>query len=119
MKDVFVVDDNVDTLFIVDTILSSDGYKVKCFANWKDLYNQLDIFIPSLILMDVYLGQADGRDIARQLNNSFITQNIPIILFSSDNFLASSESGKILSKPFKPEKLLNIVHQFIGDATDN
>ena len=116
MKEVCVIDDNLDTLTLVQYILESEGYEVQCFAKWQDFYHHLDIFTPSLILLDVYLGAADGRYIAKNLKSSLLTKHIPIILFSSNRELNNCDADDFMSKPLNAHSLINIVKKFIGAA---
>ena len=118
MKPIFVVDDNQDTLFVVDSILSKEGYDVECFHDWQELYEQLNYFSPSLILMDVYLGHADGRYIAAQLKGNKNTMNIPIILFSSDKHIAETSIEVFLPKPFTANNLINNIKNIIGSPNN-
>lgn len=120
MKRVLVIDDNIDTLTVVQLILSAEGYEVKSFSNWREGFNFINLFDPELIIMEVHLGTADGRNLAKQLKYQADTKHIPIILFSTthsviDN-LVECQADEFIAKPFKFNLILSKVRSLIGSA---
>ena len=120
MKRVLVIDDNIDLLTVVQLVLSAAGYEVSSFANWKEGFNKIVSFDPELIMMEVNLGNADGRNLAKQLKYQAGTKHIPIILFSTtqsviDN-LIECEADEFIVKPFSRQLILEKVRSLIGSA---
>ncbi|MGX9727042.1 MAG: ATP-binding response regulator [Candidatus Electronema sp. VV] len=71
---------------------------------------------PDLILMDLDLAGADGRDLARQLKEDQRTKNIPIVAMTG--FLLEKDSlapifDDLLAKPFHLQELQRVVHRHI------
>lgn len=112
-KKVLVIEDNVDTLTVIELILSAAGYRVKSFSNWKLGYNEIEIYKPDLLLLDVQLGTADGRNLAKTLKNKADTCHIPIILFSSNHSVVDNliecQADDFIAKPIKVEDLITVV----------
>ena len=81
MNKVLIVDDDIDILTVVEMLLSMNNYTVKAISKWQDITSSIKSFSPDLILLDVALSGADGRDICKQLKQSNETQHIPVILF--------------------------------------
>ena len=120
MKRVLVIDDNIDLLTVVQLILSAEGYKVLSFSKWREGFNSIVSFEPELIMMEVHLGTADGRNLAKQLKYQADTKHIPIILFSTthaviDNLVECQADG-FIGKPFTRGQILEKVISIIGNA---
>lgn len=101
---VLVVDDDKDLLEMVSLILKRHSMEVKCLDAGKYLFDSLSSHKPDIVLMDIYLGDADGRELCRQLKESEEYRNIPIILYSAGHITHSSISESLandfIAKPF-------------------
>jgi DNA-binding response OmpR family regulator len=62
-------------------------------------------FKPDLILLDVMLNGADGREICRNLHSGTETKNLPVILFSANPEMRKDANGSnakaFIGKPFE------------------
>jgi DNA-binding response OmpR family regulator len=112
-KRVMVVDDNVDTLSIIQLILSRNEFNVNISSTAAKVYSLKAKDLPDLFIIDINLLDADGRDVCVYLKENPDTRHIPVILYtgSSIDELKSYNNmcipDCILSKPFT-----------IGDLTD-
>lgn len=61
------MDDDPDIRDVMSMILNLDGYTVFCVDNGKDVPDSVTRYRPNLILLDLMLGDSDGRDICKQL----------------------------------------------------
>lgn len=115
MKRVLVVDDDVDILNLVKTILNMNRYSTETIANWQHLDNAIKNFDPALILLDISLSGANGLDICRDLKQNETTRDIPVILFSANVEMAKkvNECGAsgYISKPFSIKELLEVIQR--------
>ena len=113
MKRILVVDDEVDILTVVQIILSREQFIVETISKWEYLPYSIQYFKPDLILLDVSLSGADGREICTQLKASKDTQHIPIILFSAHHNLIENLNGSkpdaVVSKPFESSYLVETI----------
>jgi DNA-binding response OmpR family regulator len=118
MTKILVLDDDHDILSLVETILSMNKFSVKAISNWEEIYSNMAEFEPDLILLDVMLNGADGRDICKKIHSDEETGNIPVVLFS-----ANPEMGKytkdcmaqdFVAKPFSISGLLNTIKTHIN-----
>jgi len=118
MNKILVVDDDTDILTVVEIVLSMNNYSVKAISRWEDIPHTIENFSPDLILLDVALGGADGREICRQLKNSGETQHIPVILFSAQYDLVNNIKGcmanGLVTKPFETSFLLETIRKNIA-----
>jgi DNA-binding response OmpR family regulator len=118
MKKILVVDDDVDILTVVELILTRNNYLVEAISKWQYLAYSIQFFKPDLIILDISLGSADGREICKQLKSANETQNIPVILFSAfqkyiEN-LNDCYPDAIIPKPFETKQLVDIVNKTLS-----
>ncbi len=118
MKKILVVDDEKDTVGMITALLESEGYQVLPAFSGEEAIRILEAQIPEsetpvdLILLDVLLGDTDGRDICLRIKDDEKLKFIPVIILT----VRSSLQDKIdslnlgaddyLTKPFINEELL-------------
>ena len=114
MYKILVVDDDLEILSVVKLMLTMNNFTVETVSNWKDINDKIIDFQPNLILLDVSLGGADGRNICKNLHLSDETKNIPVILFSAnpengikyDQWLAQA----FIAKPFQLSDMIETIN---------
>ena len=118
MKRILVIDTDIDNLTTVELILSAQGHKVHSHSKWRRGFFQIEVVKPSLIILEVFLDTADGRNLAKQIKHKQPIKHIPILLFSSDHTVKESlkECGanEFLGKPFKIDHLVETVKRMIA-----
>ena len=107
---VLVVDDDKDLLEMVSLVLRKHDMTVACLHEGANLFQKLSLSQPDIILMDIYLGDSDGRELCRQLKESSEYKHLPVILYSAGNItLASiqeSLANDFIAKPFDISSLV-------------
>jgi DNA-binding response OmpR family regulator len=122
MKKILVVDDNIDILQVVELILKSNGMEVEVISDGNDAIETVRTFHPDLVLMDVYLGEVDGRAICMKLKANRATNKIPVIMFSAQsNKLEANEckAQDFLDKPFEVTDLMGKINYQLSHAISN
>jgi DNA-binding NtrC family response regulator len=79
---ILLVEDDVDILFATTRILKSAGYKVLAASSAKECLKTLETNRPDLLLLDVVLPDADGRELCSQLKADPELRRIFIVLLS-------------------------------------
>jgi DNA-binding response OmpR family regulator len=94
--------------------LEEEGYSTVTLCSGKSLKDLLNTKFPDLILMDILLGDEDGKDICKDLKSKF---NFPIILMSANNFterdIKNSMADNYLRKPFNLDTLVKTVEAYV------
>lgn len=118
MKKILIVDDDMDILHLVSMLLRHNNFLVKTISNCGHIFEIIKDFLPQLILLDISLGGADGREICKQIKQSDETRGIPIILFSAHHDLINHIKGYLsngsVSKPFETPILLETIRKNIA-----
>jgi DNA-binding response OmpR family regulator len=110
---ILVVDDDLDILEVVGIILEGEGFQVELMENGKNIYERIASFNPNLIILDVMLGNMDGREICNSIKSTKETQDIPVIMISAthnlDQFIKKNcNPDDFLEKPFD---FVNLIHK--------
>jgi DNA-binding response OmpR family regulator len=112
---ILVIDDDSDIRDIIRLILELEGFKVDELDNGHFVDETILSFKPQLILLDVMLGDMDGRDICKNLKSQYDTREIPIIIISATHgskHLLGELCGAddYINKPFDIDNLISRVN---------
>ncbi len=120
---IMIVDDYDDIRTILKRWLEDAGYHVIEATNGREAIKMAERERPELILMDLALPEIDGFAAAVRIRSHENLHDVPIIAISAYGQLGVDDGLKIdphpagfsayLPKPFAPEKLLNLVHQYL------
>jgi len=112
---ILLVDDNEDLLMITQIILKGQGYETFLAVTIEEAQRKIKIHQPQLLLLDICIGDGDGRVFCNQLKADAATSNIHVILMSGDecNENHRGNSDDFLSKPFDFNELVFKVQQQI------
>jgi len=83
MYRILIIDDDVDLLFLGTSLLKQRGFEVFSLPTADSVLETAKSFKPHLILLDVKLGDQDGRNICLRLKRDPETAFIKIILYSA------------------------------------
>ncbi len=116
-KKVLVVDDDPDIREIISLILDMEGFTVCGLDNGREVLDRIQSCRPDLILLDVMLGDSDGRDICKILKNAPDTRQIPVIIVSATHGLHTAYEKRCgaddyISKPFDVNELIDRVRKY-------
>lgn len=115
-------EDDSDMVDLVRIILNREGYQVFGIAAGLEGLELVQETDPDLILLDLMLPDMDGWEIYRQLKQNDSTQDIPVIVVTakaqSIDKVLGLEIAKVdeyISKPFRPQELVDRVNKVISN----
>ncbi len=113
-----MVDDDRDILDVIQYILEDAGYTVQTLTDGHFLFDTIRSYKPDLIILDIMLGNMDGRELCRDVKTNIETHDLPVIMISASHALADINSPKgkpddFIAKPFDIDSLLNCVQRQI------
>ncbi len=111
-KKILIVDDEKEALFILEKELTARGYSVIAADNGSDALNLAKSEYPDLIILDIWMPEMDGAEVAAELKEDPKTKDIPVI-FLTCLFQKKEEeeqgrvvAGRVLiAKPYSIEGL--------------
>jgi two-component system phosphate regulon response regulator PhoB len=114
---ILIIDDDVDLLFLGSSLLKQRGFEVFSLASADEAFKIVRSFKPHLILLDVKLGDQDGRNICLELKRDPGTNFIKIILYSAfpETSVEYSKYGAddFVVKPYEFNHLVERIHHHL------
>jgi DNA-binding response OmpR family regulator len=118
MQKILVVDNDKDLLEMVEMSLSRLGYRITTLAKGSGFLNIVDSVRPDIILLDIFLGDADGRNLCFLMKREPAYAKIPVILYSAGHISLStiehSKADEFMVKPFEMKQLLEKIRGLLG-----
>lgn len=121
MRRILAVDDDKDILEVLQFILEDSGYEVETLSDGHYLFEKIKAHAPDLILLDIMLGNMDGRELCRDVKTKIETHNIPIILVSASHDVSATlkqvgAPDAFIAKPFDINELLDAIELQLAAA---
>jgi len=117
MAKILIVDDDKDILEVVQLLLTSKDHVVQTLYDPENLSEKIISFNPDVILLDVNIGQHDGRDICKLLKSNIVVKHIPVILFSAlpglEHIYPECEATGYIAKPFDANYLFETIERHL------
>lgn len=82
-KKILVVDDNVDSIMILRSILESQGHCVRTAQSGADALELLAHELPDLVLLDVMMPQMSGIEVLERIKTTHATSKVPVIMVTA------------------------------------
>lgn len=102
-KKILIVDDDIDVITVIETILTKQGYEVFSAMNKKEGIEMLRSIKPNLAILDVMMTTPfEGFELAQEILTSPEFKDIPFLMQSSiDIFVTSNTSIQALAHEFR------------------
>ena len=119
-KTVLVVDDDADIRTLLSDALQQKGYLALQAENGEKMWQQLEAEPVYLIIMDLYLQDEDGLQLAREVRE---THQVPIMMLTgigdeTDRILGLElAADDYMMKPFSMREVMARIHALIRRST--
>lgn len=118
MVKVLLIDDDEDLLEMMTLMLRSNGMDVISLNDGTMLYRALAERLPDILIMDVFLGNSDGRVLCRSLKESKEYTGFPVFLYSAGDLLQASvtdsKADQFFRKPFEMSQLIDRIYKSVS-----
>ena len=120
---VLIIDDEVDFCYFVQKNLMRDAiFDVAIATNGNDGIKMAKNEKPDIILLDLFMPDMPGEDVADVLKENIITAKIPILfvtaLATNDDVTEGAENkignNYILPKPIRTKKLIDTILKILS-----
>jgi len=116
LKTVLIVEDDIDTLDLMEFILQDNGYAV-VKANKKVNIEDVIAINPHLAIIDFLLPLGFGTELCLEIKTNPLTNHIPVILYSASNDIKelalTSCADAYMAKPFDIDELVDLVSAMV------
>jgi diguanylate cyclase (GGDEF)-like protein len=112
---VLIVEDDRSQAIFAESILRKAGIETRAVTDPLAALDQLEEFLPDLILMDLYMPNCDGMELTSIIREREAFVSTPIVFLSGEqdqekHFEALNAGGDdFLSKPIRPKHLISAV----------
>ncbi len=118
-KKILIVEDEKELLLGLSTLLRAQGYLIVSASDALFGISLAHKEKPDLIILDLGLPAGGGFHVLENINNSFKTNNIQVLVLTGQQGLGPEERAlkmgvaAYLHKPFEPEELLSRIKEIL------
>lgn len=112
MKRLLVVDDFEDFHEIIQLILEDEEVEIKCLLDTREFDSVMKVFKPNLVILDVNIGEVDGREVCNAIKSNPETFEVKVLLTSAtttDFMDYNCQPDGYFLKPFSITELKELV----------
>lgn len=119
MAKILIIDDELGIRELLSEILNDEGHTVETAQNATEARQQLPVFRPDLVLLDIWMPDTDGVTLLKEWGSSGQLV-MPVVMMSGhatiDTAVEATKIGAIafLEKPITMQKLLKTVGQALN-----
>ncbi|MCC7009717.1 MAG: response regulator [Acidobacteria bacterium] len=116
MSTILIVDDEPDTLVVLDWLLCAEGFDVQTAAEGAQAWATFQDRHPDLVITDYMMPRMDGLELARRIRAS-AGPRVPIILASAAAKLPPPDAGEYdvaIRKPIDFTALVDAIKQLLA-----
>jgi DNA-binding response OmpR family regulator len=112
---VLVVEDSPTLSYSMETLLTRNGFDVRCAADGLSALSAIADYRPHVMLLDIYLPQVDGIQVCQALRKDSKYDEMPIVVISGanrehiDEALAAGADA-FLMKPVADQEVVESVY---------
>ena len=116
---ILIVDDSASMRQLVSFALKDAGYDVIAAVDGKDAIGKVNGTKVDMVVTDLNMPNMDGIELIRQLRASAANKFTPVVMLTTESQDSKKQEGRSagasgwIVKPFKPEKLLEVVKKFV------
>ncbi len=118
---ILIVDDEIDLAVGCERVLKKAGFRCLLAHDGPTALSLFDSYRPELVLSDVNLGNGDGFEIAKHVNET--SPATPVILMTALSAISGPKDGVgaalYLRKPFSNAELISAITSLLGTDRGN
>ncbi|MCK4657536.1 MAG: sigma-54-dependent Fis family transcriptional regulator, partial [candidate division Zixibacteria bacterium] len=118
MKNILLVDDDVEVGKTLSQIFDSSEYRFHCIEDGDKTLDMIDNTDADLVLLDVNLPTVSGLDVLKEIKSKNV--ELPVIIISgfvsTENAIMAMREGayEYITKPFQIERLMVTIAKAVG-----
>ncbi len=120
MTKLLIVDDNPQSLYMLQTLLSAKGFELELASNGAEAFEKARRNPPNMVISDILMPVMDGFSLCRAWKADERLKNIPFVFYTAtytdpqdEDFALSLGAERFIVKPMEPAKFLAILQEVI------
>ena len=124
-RKILVVDDNLDSIMILRSILETHGCGVRVARSGPEALAQLQAEVPDVILLDVMMPEMSGFEVLDKIKSTHATSKVPVIMVTAkvqdEDVMNGYQHGAdyYITKPCTAKQLLYGIGLVLGRVEAN
>lgn len=126
MKKILIVDDKSENIYLLQSMLDTNGFKCISAKNGAEALGLLRTLIPDLIIADILMPVMDGFTLCRECKKDEILKNIPFFFYTAtyidakdEEYALSLGADRFILKPQEPDVFIKIITDFLQEINLN
>src|SRR3954447_23026180 len=121
-KKLLVADDSLTIQKVIRLALSNEGYEIQAVSDGNDAVQQISLFRPDVVLIDVSLPGKTAFEVKRTINEHEDLEEVRFVLMSSafekvdEDQVESVRIHGRLTKPFDPAHLRQVLSETLAQV---
>ncbi|MDA8180332.1 MAG: response regulator, partial [Desulfobacteria bacterium] len=122
MKNILIVDDNPQDLYLLQTLLSRHGYGVTAAANGAEALEKARSERPDMIISDILMPKMDGFELCREWKRDGRLTDIPFVFFTAtyndpkdEKFALGLGAERFVVKPQETNLFLGMIEEVFSE----
>ena len=118
MKNILIVDDNPQNLYLLQTLLSGHGYRVTAAANGAEALEKARSERPDMIISDILMPVMDGFQLCREWKRDDRLKDVPFVFYTAtytdpkdEEFALGLGAERFIVKPQEQEVFLGMLKE--------
>ena len=122
VKKIVIADDESHILQVLALKLGKAGYEVITAMDGEEAFELIQSELPDAVITDMQMPKLTGLELCHMLRQLPATREIPVVMLTARGYALKTVETEaagirhILSKPFSPRQIVEIVEQLVGDA---
>ncbi|MBC8984941.1 response regulator transcription factor [Pedobacter sp. N36a] len=107
--EIYVVEDNQDIGFILEYVLTEEGFQVKLLSTAAEFKSAFKLALPDIFLLDVMLPDGNGIALCDQIKKDLRSKQLPVLIMSANADITASQAcnaDEFIPKPFDLSNLI-------------
>jgi two-component system alkaline phosphatase synthesis response regulator PhoP len=120
MAKILIIDDDLETIKLLETIASLDGHETSSIQESRNALKAVENFMPDIVLLDIMMPEINGIAICKLIKAQPNTNHVKVIIVSalSDEGTrrdaTNAGADLFVTKPVLPRILTQYIKDLIG-----
>ncbi|WP_222536899.1 response regulator transcription factor [Pedobacter polysacchareus] len=117
--EIYVVEDNQDIGFILEYVLTEEGFQVKLLSSAAEFTKAFHLALPDIFLLDVMLPDGSGIELCDQIKKDIRSKQLPVLIMSANADITAVQTchaDEFIPKPFDLTYLIDKIKHHLPAA---